>query len=169
MPKIKLTHQVVANARCEPGKRKTDLYDTVITGFIFTIHSSGSGTYSIRYQDARGRQKQLKIAAYGDITFEQARKEAQRLRSQIVLGGDPAAKKAEKKAVVDYAELAAQHLAYASTYQKTPANTESIIRLHLLPGGGGCRWMRSLRPTLPSGWRQRQKRGSHPRRSRKSG
>ena len=136
MAKIRLTHQVVANARSEPGKRKTDLYDTVITGFIFTIHPSGSGTYSIRYQDARGRQKQFKIAAYGDITFEQARKEAQRLRSQIVLGGDPAAKKAEKKAVVDYAELAAQHLAYAATYQKTPANTESIIRLHLVPRWG---------------------------------
>jgi|TARA_A100001518_G_C1225622_1_gene73886 integrase len=136
MPKIRLTHQVVANARCEPGKRKTDLYDTVITGFVFEIRPSGHRTYYLRYQDGRGKQKQYKIAGYGDVTFDQARKEAQRLRSQVVLGGDPAAKKAEKRAVVDYAELAAQHLAYASTYQKTPANTESIIRLHLLPRWG---------------------------------
>ena len=134
--KIKLTHQVVANARCTPGKRKQDLYDTVITGFVFEIRPSGRGTYHLRYQDGRGKQRQHKIAAFGEITFDQARKEAQRLRSQVVLGGDPAAKKAEKRAVVDYSELAAQHLAYASTYQKTPANTESIIRLHLLPRWG---------------------------------
>lgn len=136
MPKIKLTNAFCSTAQCEPGKRKTDYYDTLITGFVLEVRSGGGKTYHLRFQDSRGRQKQHKIAAFGDITFDQARKEAQRLRSQVVLGGDPAAKKAEKRAVVDYAELAAQHLAYATTYQKTPANTERIIRLHLVPRWG---------------------------------
>ena len=139
MPKVKLDNAFCLTAHCDDGKRKTDCYDTVTTGFVLEVRPSGGKTYHLRYQDDRGRQKQHKIAVFGDITFDKARKEAQRLRSQVVLGGDPAEAKAEKKAIPLYQDLAAQHLAYAQTYQKTPANTESIIRLHLLPRWGRVR------------------------------
>lgn len=52
------------------------------------------------------------------------------------MGGDPAARKAEKKAVPTYAEIADQHLAFAKTYQKRPGNIEAIMRVHLLPQWG---------------------------------
>ena len=139
MPRIKLDNAFCMTAHCDDGKRKTDYYDTVTTGFVLEVRPGGGKTYHLRYQDDRGRQKQHKIAVFGDITFDKARKEAQRLRSQVVLGGDPAEAKAEKKAIPLYQDLAAQHLAYAQTYQKTPANTESIIRLHLLPRWGRVR------------------------------
>ena len=139
MPKERLTNQFVQLAYCPEGKKKIDYYDTVTTGFVLEVRCSGGKTYYLRYQDDHGRQKQHRIGAVGDISFDQARKQAQRLRSDVVLGGDPAAKKAIKRAVPSYATLAEQHLDYARTYQKTPSNTESVLRVHLLPRWGKLR------------------------------
>lgn len=133
MPKVKLDAQFCLLARCEPGKKKTDFWDTVTTGFVLETRSSGGKTYALRYFDSGGRQRQLKIGRYEDISFDQARKAAKRFRSEVVLGGDPAGRKAEKKAIPTYAELAADHLAHARTYQKQPYNTELVMKNHLLP------------------------------------
>ena len=137
--KIQLTDAVCLAAQAEPGKRKTDYWDTVVQGFVLEARCSGGKTYYLRYFDAGGRQRQHKIGAYGAITFDQAKKAAQRLRSEVVLGGNPAEAKAVKKSIPTYAELAAQHLTHVKTYQKRPENTESILRVHILPRLGKLR------------------------------
>jgi len=162
MPKQRLDASFCLLAQCEPGKRKTDFYDTVITGFVLEARPNGGKTYYLRYQDDHGRQKQHKIAAYNDLSFDKARKEAQRLRSQVVLGGDPAAKRTEKRAVPSYAELADQHLDYAKTYQKSPANTERIIRLHLLPRWGKLRLDEITQPAVAKWLAEKQEEGLAP-------
>ncbi len=139
MPKVKLDAAFCFTAQCEPGKHHTTYYDSVTTGFVLEVRSTGTGTYCLRYFDERGRQRQHKIGALGDITFDQARKAAKRLRSEVTLGGDPAAKKTEKKSVPTYATLAEQHLAFAKSYQKVPGNTEAVLRVHLLPRWGKLR------------------------------
>ncbi len=131
MPKQKLTAPFCAEATCVAGKRRTDYYDTSITGFVLECRDSGGKSYYLRYHDAAGRQRQTKIGGYNDITFDQAKRKAKQLRSQVTLGGDPAEDKAVRKAIPLYAELAEQHIAHARTYQKRPENTERIIRLHL--------------------------------------
>lgn len=139
MPKAKLDHSYCLTAQCAPGRRKTDHWDVAIPGFTLEVRASGGRTFYLRYQDAHGRQRQHKIAGFGDITVERARKEAQRLRSEVVLGGDPAAKKAETKSVPKYAELAAQHLEHVKTYQRSYATTEMYLRVHILPRWGQMR------------------------------
>ncbi|MDX3911347.1 MAG: tyrosine-type recombinase/integrase [Sphingobium sp.] len=136
MPKIKLDAAFCLIAQCEPGKRKTDYYDTSTTGFVLEVRPNGGKTFYLRFQDEHGRQRQHKIAAYGDVTFDKARKEAQRLRSQVVLGGDPAATKKEKQAVPLFATVAEQHLAHAKTYQRSYDTTEMYVRRHILPKWG---------------------------------
>lgn len=136
MPKVKLDGTFCLTAQCEPGKKKTDFYDTSITGFVLEVRSSGGRSYYLRYQDAHGAQKQHRIAAYGDITFDKARKEAQRLRSQVVLGGDPSATKEQKKAIPLYSTLAEQHLAHAKTYQRSYDTTAMYVNRHILPKWG---------------------------------
>lgn len=136
MPKVRLDHAFCLTAQCKPGRKKTDYYDTAITGFVLEVRSSGGRSYYLRYQDAHGGQKQHRIAAYGDVTFDKARKEAQRLRSEVVLGGNPAEKKAERKAIPTYAELAQKHLDYAKTYQRSYSTTEGYVRRHILPTWG---------------------------------
>lgn len=139
MPKIKLDATFCQIAQCEAGKRKTDHWDTVTTGLVLEVRSSGGRTFYLRYIDPNGRQRQLKIGALGDITFDQARRAAKRLRSEVVLGGDPAGAKEDKKAVPTYAVLAGQHLEHARTYQKRPSNTEAIMRNHILARWGRLR------------------------------
>jgi len=135
MPIERLTPQFVQLAYCPEGKRKVDYYDDLIPGFMLEVRHTGA-TFHLRYQDDHGRLKQLKIGTTRDITVAQARKKAKQLRAQVVLGGDPAAKRKEKKAVPTYNELADQHLAYAETYQKAPENTASVMRVHLRPRWG---------------------------------
>jgi len=139
MPKQKLDNTFCLIASCPKGKNKETYYDTITTGFVLEVRSSGGKTYYMRYNDQHDRQRQHKIGAFGDITFDQARKEAKRLRSQITLGGDPASVKEDVKAVPTYAELAVQHLAHAKTYQRSYDTTEAYVRLHILPRWGKLR------------------------------
>jgi len=133
MPKETLSAAICAAAICPPGKKRRDFWDTAVSGFVLECHASGTKTYTFRYQDQYGRQCQRKIGGYADLTFTQAQKIAKKLRAEVVMGGDPAARKAEKKAVPTYRELADQHLAFAKTYQKRPGNTEAVLRVHILP------------------------------------
>jgi integrase len=138
MPRVKLDSTTALAARCEDGKKKTDWYDTVTTGFVLECRSTGGRTYYLRY-DQNGRQKQHKIGRYEDITFAAAKKAAQRLRSEVVMGGDPGARKAEAKAVPLYAELSAMHLADAKLHQRSYDTTEGYVRLHIMPRWGKVR------------------------------
>lgn len=136
MPKAQLDHTFCLLAHCEEGKKKTDYWDTTITGFVLEVRPNGGKTYYLRYHDHRRRQRQFKIACYGDLTFAQAKKEAMRLRSSVVMNGDPAKEREDLRAIPTYAELAQQHLDHAKTYQRAYANTERVVRVHLLPRWG---------------------------------
>lgn len=138
MPKLKLDHTNALLARCEDGKRKTDYYDEAITGFVLECRASGGKTYYLRY-DRDGRQKQIKIGRYEDVTFAVAKKTAQRLRGEVGIGKDPAAEKAERRAVPLYAELAAMHMADAKLHQRSFSTTEMYMRRHIVTRWGNVR------------------------------
>ena len=139
MPKIKLDAAFALTAQCKEGKKKTDWWDEITTGFVLEVRSTGGKTYYLRYQDNLGRQRAMKLGVFGDITFDRARKEAKRLRSEVVLGGDPLAKKKEKRAVPTYAELAAMHLAEVQLHARSYSTIEGYMRLHILPRWGRMR------------------------------
>lgn len=138
MPKVKLDHTAALLAHCDDGKKKTDYYDTAITGFVLECRASGGKTYYLRY-DKDGRQKQHKIGRYEDVTFAVAKKTAQRLRGEVGIGNDPAAEKAERKAVPIYADLAAMHMADAKLHQRSFSTTEAYVKNHLIPRFGRVR------------------------------
>lgn len=138
MPKAHLTQAFVDKAGCEIGKGKTDYYDTLIKGFVFERRRSGNATYYLRYNDVSGRQKQHKIGGVYDVTCAVARKKAQQLRSEVVMGGDPGAAKALAKSIPLYSELAIKHLAFAKD-QKSYADIESCMRVHIIPKWGKMR------------------------------
>lgn len=139
MPKAKLDNAYCLAATCEPGRRKTDHWDTLIPGFVLEVRSGGGKTYALRYTDEGGTQRQRKIGRFDTITNEQARKTARKLRAEVELGGNPQAEKQEKKAVPLYSELADQHLTFAKGYQKRPENTERVLNSHILPRWGKVR------------------------------
>ena len=139
MPKVKLDSIFCGTATCPTGKRKETFWDEIITGFVLEVRATGGKTYYLRYFDDAGRQRQHKIAGHENVTFDQARKAAKRLRSEVDLGGDPVGQKKEHKATPTYAVLAAQHLADAQNYLRNPEDLERIMRLHLVPKWGAMR------------------------------
>jgi integrase len=139
MPKAKLDATFAAAAQCEPGKGKTDYYDEGVTGFVLETRSSGRKTYYLRYQDQAGRQRQYKIGRHEDVKFADAKKAAEKYRSEVVLGGDPGAKKALARAVPLYRELSDMHLADAKTHQRSYSTTAMYVRRHIVPRWGKLR------------------------------
>jgi integrase len=151
MPKAKLDHAFVTNAGCEVGKKKTDWYDDSVTGFVLECRCTGGRTYYLRYEDTAGRQKQHKIGRFEDLSFAAAKKRAVQLRSEVVMGGDPGAAKAQAKAIPLYSELSAMHLADAKLTQRSYSTTEMYVRRHI-----GPRWNRvrltEIEPRAISQW-----------------
>ena len=139
MPKATLSAAFCLTAQCPPNKSRLDFYDESTTGFVLSCRISNTKAYEFRYTDQYGKLKQRRIAPYGDLTFAEAQKIAKRWRAEVIMGGDPAADKAEKKAVLTYDKLADQHLDFAKSYQKVPGNTDAIMRVHLRPKWGSKR------------------------------
>ncbi|GAA3256122.1 site-specific integrase [Sphingomonas yabuuchiae] len=127
MPIRKLDAAFCLIAQCEPGKRKTDWYDEIVRGFVLECRASGGKTYYLSHNEGKSRRT-IKIAAYGDISFDKAKREAMRLRAELVLGGDPAAKKKEARAVGTYNALADQHVAHARTHIKSIKTLEGYLK-----------------------------------------
>jgi integrase len=73
------------------------------------------------------------------VTFAAAKKAAQRLRSEVVMGGDPGAAKAAIRAVPLYAELAAMHMADAELHQRSFSTTRGYMEKHVVTRWGRVR------------------------------
>jgi integrase len=151
MPKRKLDAAFVQLAYCPEGKKKLDYWDTTISGFVLECRASGRKTYALRYTDEAGVQRQHKIGRFENITFDQARKAARKLRSEVELGGNPAAQKEERKAIPTYKEIADQHLTHAKATLRRPENTEINLRVHIVPRWGRTR-LTDIKPQDVAKW-----------------
>ena len=105
MPVVQLSAQFVKEAICPSGKGKVDYYDNAITGFILEVRVTGGKTYSLRYRDSYGKQRQHKLGDAKSITFEKARQAAEKIRSKVVLGDNPSDDKKALRQVPTLAEF----------------------------------------------------------------
>lgn len=133
MPRALLTAAFIESAVCPPGRSKLEFWDLQIPGFTFERRASGEGTFYLRWTAPGRLQRQLKICREKDATVAQIRKKAQQLRSEVVMGGDPGAKKAEAKTIPFFSDIAAQYLDYAKQNLKAHDAVEMVLRVHLLP------------------------------------
>jgi len=136
--KLKLTFAFCREITCPPGKTKEVFRCTEQTGFGIEVRRS-SKTYWCYYTKPDGKPGQLKIGLYTDISFEAAKRRAKELRSQIVLGGNPAQEKADRKAIITYKELSRLHVEHAEGHLRSHANVEAAHRLYLTPKFGKLR------------------------------
>ncbi|WP_406852571.1 tyrosine-type recombinase/integrase [Brevundimonas sp. BH3] len=136
MPKATLDYAFVSQARCLPGQNKTVYYDTTISGFTLECRASGGRTYYLRYRDPSDRLKQIKIGGFNDVTIAQARKKAQQLRAEVVMGGDPLATKKEVKAIPLCGVLLDMYLEDSKARLKSHDTNEMYVRIHIRPKWG---------------------------------
>jgi len=137
MPTANLSPQVVKDARCPKDKRKCDLFDSNCKGLMLEIRATGGKTYYLRYQDARGRTRQLRLALESDVSLHQARKLAEQKRTMIAMGQDPCEVKAQTKAIPTFATfIEEQYLPYVKSYKRSWSSDVSLLKNHLLPRFG---------------------------------
>lgn len=136
MPVTKLDAFTVQTLTCPPDKAKEVYRDTTISGFIVEVHKSGSKTYAYKYRDPNGTQRQFKIASVSQLSFAEAKKEAIRIQSRVVVGKNPQEERKVARTVPTVSQLSERYLQYVRTYKKSPEIDERYLRIHLLPKFG---------------------------------
>ena len=99
MAKITLTPLLVKESVCPAEKKKTDFFDTDCKGLMLEVRVTGRKTFYLRYQDGRGRIRQLRLADAADVTLTQAKTLANKYRNRIAMGEDPADTKSLRRQV----------------------------------------------------------------------
>jgi integrase len=91
MPKLRLTDKLCQKLPT-PDRRHRIYYDNAVPMFGLCVTAKGIRSFLVRYRRRRdGAERSLVIGRLGDWTVAQAREEAQRIRRDVDLGGDPLA------------------------------------------------------------------------------
>lgn len=139
MSKVTLTPLLIKQATCPSDKTKCDLFDSNCKGLLVEIRCTGGKTYYLRYQDSRGRTRQLKIANEGDVSLSQARQMADKVRTKIAMGEDPCDEKAAAKQMPTFAKfIEDQYIPFIKSYKRSWETDVSLLKNHLLPRFGKC-------------------------------
>lgn len=89
--KTKLTQRAIE--AIEPAARDVLVWDAELASFGAKVTPRGARIYVLQY--SRGnRTRRCTIGRHGDITADEARREAHALRGIIAKGGDPASERA---------------------------------------------------------------------------
>lgn len=136
MPTI--TRGLAANPPSVPdGAGKLRIFDNKQPGLIMEVRSSGLVSFYIRYRDLRGRQREIRLGRYPEVTIEQVRKRAGEIRATASLGGDPAGERDKFKAVPTFESFVEErYLPFAKERLRSYRDHESFFRLRLKPRWG---------------------------------
>lgn len=110
------------------------LKDHVVRGL--QLHGTTSGaSWKLYYRSADGKQRKPKLGDFPALTLELARAAARTVLAGIAAGDDPAAKRERDASAARVSDLCARYLARPRS-QRTQAEYERNIRLHILPALG---------------------------------
>ena len=132
--RAKITKRTVDGLRS--GERDAFLWDTELPGFGCKITPKGNRIYILQYGRS-GRDHRVTIGRHGiDVTPEQARLEAQRLRGLVAGGETPSAAREKRSENTSVAELARRYLdEYAIPHKKPSgiAQDRRNLQNHVMP------------------------------------
>jgi len=101
----KFTKRVIDNLPPSESKTGTVHWDSELKGFGVRVFPSSRKTFVIKFRARSGRQRWLKLGAYGPLTVERAREMAKVELAKVVEGQDPASERAEHREAVTVSEL----------------------------------------------------------------
>ncbi|MCH7793908.1 MAG: integrase arm-type DNA-binding domain-containing protein [Proteobacteria bacterium] len=132
--KIKLTKRSIDAAK--PGARDLFLWDTEAAGFGCKVTPKGRRVFILQYW-ANGRARRVTLGRYGsELTVDQARTKARRLRGHVADGGDPAGARAQARAMPTVKQFAERYLReYAAEHKRPSSCAEDArnVRNHVAP------------------------------------
>ncbi len=140
--KAKITKRMVESIT--PGERDVFVWDTDVRGFGCKVTPKGARVFILQYwMNATRRARRITLGRYGsELTADEARTEARRLRGAIAVGGDPALERAKAKEMPLLQAFAERYLAEHAKVKKKPlsyAADECNLRNHVLPVLGRVR------------------------------
>jgi integrase len=110
----KLTKRAIESFRPDGAKTGTLYWDTELRGFGVRVFPSGRRTFVVKFRTRSGRQRWLKIGAYGPLTAERARDLAKIELAKVVEGKDPATLRHELRTAMSVSQLCDLYMEAAS-------------------------------------------------------
>ena len=89
---LRLIKSVIDRLEPIPGKDQTFFRDETLKGFALRITCSGVKSFIVETR-INGKVKRVTLGKYGNITAEEARKQAKSLLGSVARGDDPIAEK----------------------------------------------------------------------------
>lgn len=134
MAKVLFSNSFIHSAACPASQAKLAYFDIGCRGLVLEVRPTGTKVFSLRYVDARGKQRQHRIGSANDVSFDQARKQASKLRSQLALGNDPFEEKADLKKILTLsAFIHDRYLPFVRGYKRSWKCDEGLLRNHIEP------------------------------------
>lgn len=128
MPKI--TKTTVDRAKVDPHRDvfKWDSGKGAVAGFGLRIKPSGVKSYILQYRNSGGRSRRYTICRVGELTPDEARGEAEKLRGGIRGGDDPAGARVARRKAATVEELAKRFLAEHVEAHNKPSTRVEVKR-----------------------------------------
>lgn len=137
MPSTRLTEIQVRAAKTLPGVAQVDLWDTTVRGLSLRVTANGVKTFSLKYRNARGKEKRIKLGRYPDMSLADARAAAMDHKARIARGEDPAAdKKTPEPEEHTVSSLIDEFVKRHASFNKSGKETERILRREVEPAFG---------------------------------
>ncbi len=134
MPKLLFSKTIIDAAKCPLGMAKFNLQDSGCKGLILEVRPTDLKVFGLKYVDARGKQRQIKLADARDVTLAQARQLADQFRSQIAMGEDPLAKRADLKKVPKLLTFSFEsYIPFVQGYKRSWKCDLGLLNNHVLP------------------------------------
>lgn len=106
----RLTKRVVDGLRSDGAKHGTVFWESELRGFGVRVFPTGLKTFVIKFRTRGGRQRWLKLGAFGTLTAEQARDRAKAELAKVLGGEDPADAREQQRAAVTLGQLCDDYL-----------------------------------------------------------
>lgn len=86
----KLTKRLIDWLQSDGSKHGTLFWDDELAGFGIRVYPSGAKMFFVKFRARSGRQRWLKLGAFGPLTAEHAREKAKLELAKVIDGEDPA-------------------------------------------------------------------------------
>jgi len=137
---MKLTKTYIS--KLSAGNRDKVVWDSSLPGFGVRVKPSGVKSYALQYRNRHGSTKRLTLGRVGQITLDQARKEAVRLKGAVSLGQDPAFERREARTCETVRELSERYMeehCKGRCKDSTMAAHQWLLDKYILPKFGACK------------------------------
>lgn len=117
----------------QPQTKRYHISDDKVPGLRLAVYPSGVKTFLL-CRKINGVTERIKIGRFPDLTIEQARNEAKRLNSLIILGGNPHKERIAERKAVTFRELYDHYYHHhALKFTKRPDANRKMMEYQVFP------------------------------------